>query len=125
MVVQAVAYLSLWLQAANGVKRFHVGLYQVAQDPHGKQQILFTWGIGPELISQDSIDVWFIDGHPKIAEVLQRLHNTRHVAHEVTNIGYMRKSAAICKPQWIGEVVQCYNGCHMPPLQIYQYCQVT
>src|SRR5258708_32619203 len=99
MIGQAIADLCLWLQAANSIERLDMGLNQVAQNAQGAYLIMFARREETHHIPLECIHVWFVDRHPKVAEVSQALYNIGDVAYEVMNVGLVRKAATSGKPK--------------------------
>src|SRR6266851_3943777 len=63
----------------------------------------------PAAAARECIHVWFVDRHPKVAEVSQALYNIGDVAYEVMNVGLVRKAATVGKPQGVSKVMQRHD----------------
>src|SRR5712692_7477741 len=76
-----------------------MSLYHVAHNLKCAYEVLFTWGIGTNHIALRGIDIWLIDGYPKIAEVAECPNGVGDVAHKEANVLLVGKAPPVCKPQ--------------------------
>src|SRR5260370_2623944 len=109
MIGQAIADLCLWMQAAHSIERLDMDLNQVAQNSQVAYLIMFARREETNHIPIECIHVWFVDRHPKVAEVSQALYNIGDVAYEVMNVGLVRKAATVGKPQGVSKVMQRHD----------------
>ncbi len=116
MIGQAIANLRLRLQPANSIERLDMGLNQVAQNAQGAYLIMFARREETHHIPLECIHVWFVDRHPKVAEVSQALYNIGDVAYEVMNVGLVRKAATVGKPQGVSKVMQRHDRLYVAPM---------
>src|SRR5712692_424826 len=104
-IIQAVPDLSPRLQVANSVERFDMSLHQVAYHTLRPRQVVLAGRIGAKHVTKSRVNVWFVDGNPEIAEIVEMLHHARNVAHKETNVVLVRKTIPVCKPEWFGKVM--------------------
>src|SRR6266849_1040975 len=74
-IIQAIPNLSLRLQAANSVERFDMSLHQVTYHTLRPQQVVLAGRIGAKHVTKSRVNVWFVDGNPEIAEIVEMLHH--------------------------------------------------
>src|SRR6266849_11209862 len=104
-IIQAIPNLSLRLQAANSVERFDMSLHQVTYHTLRPQQVVLAGRIGAKHVTKSRVNVWFVDGNPEIAEIVEMLHYVRNVAHKETDVVLVRKTIPVRKPEWFGKVM--------------------
>src|SRR5579859_627917 len=124
-VIQAGANLRLGLQAAYRIERFDMRLCQVAQHAPRHAQIALARRIDTQHVAHRSIDVWFVNGNPEIAQVAQALCGARHVAREVTDVLLARETTSVGKPERFGKVVQRDHRFDMAVSQIRQHGSIA
>src|SRR6266849_32385 len=104
-IIQAIPNRGPRLQAANSIERFDMSLHQVAYDTLCPHQVVLTGRIGAKHVTKSGVNVWFVDGNPEIAEILEMLHYVRNVAHKETDVVLVRKTIPLRKPEWFGKVM--------------------
>ena len=70
-IVQAVTYLRMGLQATYRVEGLDVCLQHIAQNLEGAREILFAGWVSTQQITLNGVDIWLIERHPEIAEIMQ------------------------------------------------------
>ena len=70
-IVQAVTYLRMGVQATYRVEGLDVCLQHIAQNLEGAREILFAGWVSTQQITLNGVDIWLIERHPEIAEIMQ------------------------------------------------------